>query len=120
MTIVINQAELPASEIGWEFEGFRYGDPNASFLIIEAPPGTGPRLHSHPYPEIFIVQAGQATFILGDSTLQASGGQIIVAPRMCLTNSSTLVPSPYAKLIFTPTRASSPLGSKIRPPAKIK
>jgi mannose-6-phosphate isomerase-like protein (cupin superfamily) len=80
MTIIINQTELPSNDIGWEFEGFHYGDPNASFLIIEAQPGTGPRLHSHPYPEIFIIQTGQATFTIGDSTLHATGGQIIVAP----------------------------------------
>ena len=80
MTIVINKVELPSSEIGWEFEGAQYGHTNASFLIIEAPPGSGPALHSHPYEEIFIIQEGQATFTVGDATIEATGGQIIVAP----------------------------------------
>jgi len=29
MTFVINKVELPSSEIGWEFEGWQYGDTNA-------------------------------------------------------------------------------------------
>ena len=80
MTIVINKVELPSSEIGWEFEGSQYGDTNVSFLIIEAPPGSGPQLHSHPYQEIFVVQEGQATFTIGEATLEATGGQIVIAP----------------------------------------
>jgi len=80
MTIVINKFELPSSEIGWEFQGSQYGDTNVSFLIIDAPPGSGPKLHSHPYEEIFIVQEGQVTFTVGDATIEATGGQIVIVP----------------------------------------
>jgi quercetin dioxygenase-like cupin family protein len=80
MTIIINKADLPSSEIGWEFEGVQYGDASASFIIVEAAPGTGVALHSHPYEEIFIVQEGQATYTVGEATIEATAGQIIVAP----------------------------------------
>ena len=80
MAFVINKVELPSSEIGWEFEGWQYGDTNVSFLIIEAPPGSGPQLHSHPYEEIFVVQEGQVTFTIGEATLEATSGQIVIAP----------------------------------------
>src|SRR5262245_10906212 len=80
MALVINRDDLPSSEIGWEFEGQQYADTNASFIIVEAPPGAGPALHSHPYEEIFIVQEGRATFTVGDATIEATAGQIIVAP----------------------------------------
>ena len=80
MTIVIDKLDLPSSEIGWEFQGAQYADTNVSFLIIDAPPGSGPALHSHPYEEIFIVQEGQATLTVGDATIKAIGGQIVIVP----------------------------------------
>ena len=80
MTIVINQLDLPSSDIGWEFQGSQYADTNVSFLLIDAPPGSGPQLHSHPYEEIFIVQEGQATLTVGDATIEATSGQIVIVP----------------------------------------
>jgi mannose-6-phosphate isomerase-like protein (cupin superfamily) len=80
MTMIINKLDLPSSEIGWEFQGWQYGDTNVSFLLIEAQPGSGPQLHSHPYEEIFIVQEGQATLTIGDATIEATGGQIVIVP----------------------------------------
>ena len=44
------------------------------------PPGTGPSLHRHPYDETFILEAGSATFTLGDETVELGEGQIIVVP----------------------------------------
>jgi len=80
MAFVMNKIELPSDEIGWEFQGVHYGDASASFILVEAAPWGGPRLHMHPYEEIFIVQEGQATFTVGDATLEVTGGQIVVAP----------------------------------------
>ena len=81
MRFLINMAELPLSGgTARVFEGFQYGDTNVSFLLNDAPPGDGPRLHLHPYEEIFIIQAGEATFTVGDATIEATGGQIVVAP----------------------------------------
>ena len=80
MTFVINKVELPSSEIGCEFEGLQYGETNVSFLLVDAPSGSGPQLHSHPYEEIFVVQEGQVTFTIGDATLEATGGQIVIVP----------------------------------------
>ena len=80
MIRVINKVELLSSDIGWEFDGSEHGGVNVSFLIIAAPPGSGPQLHSHPYDEVFIVQEGQVTFTVGDETLKATGGQIVIVP----------------------------------------
>ena len=81
MTFLINMTELRLSgETARVFEGSEYGDTNVSFFLIDAPPGDGPSLHSHPYEEIFVVQAGQATFTVGDATIEATGGQIVIAP----------------------------------------
>jgi len=82
MTLLINMAELPLrGETARVFEGSQYGETNVSFLLInDAPPGSGPSLHSHPYEEIFVIETGQATFTVGDATLEATGGQIVIAP----------------------------------------
>jgi mannose-6-phosphate isomerase-like protein (cupin superfamily) len=47
---------------------------------VEAPTGTGPKLHSHPYPEIFIVLEGMGRFTIGEKTLEVSGGNVLIVP----------------------------------------
>jgi mannose-6-phosphate isomerase-like protein (cupin superfamily) len=80
MATIIAQQELPLDGFAREFEGYRYDSTSVSFIIVEAQPGGGPKLHSHPYEEIFIVQEGSATFTVGDTTIEAAAGQIVIAP----------------------------------------
>lgn len=47
-------------------------------IFVSAEPGQGPRLHSHPYPETFIVRAGRALYTIGDRQIEAQAGQILV------------------------------------------
>jgi mannose-6-phosphate isomerase-like protein (cupin superfamily) len=42
--------------------------------------GGGPKLHRHPYPEVFIVRQGRGLFTVGDQKIEATAGQILVAP----------------------------------------
>ena len=42
--------------------------------------GVGPRLHVHPYDETFIVIAGRARFTVGETTLEASAGEVVFGP----------------------------------------
>jgi mannose-6-phosphate isomerase-like protein (cupin superfamily) len=77
---VINRDELPFSGSSHELEGYLYGDVPASLIFFDGPPGSGPRLHRHPYAEIFVIQEGHATFTVGEDTIDATGGQILVAP----------------------------------------
>ncbi len=62
-----------------EFQGFRHGA-GVSFIVVDAPLGGGPRLHRHPYEEVFVVQEGTATFTAGDDVIVARGGQVVVVP----------------------------------------
>ena len=39
----------------------------------------GPKLHRHPYAEVFLVQES-ATFTVGEDTIDVTGGQILIAP----------------------------------------
>ena len=51
-----------------------------SIIVIDAPPGSGPKLHRHPYEEVFVIQQGSVTFTAGDETIEATGGQVVVVP----------------------------------------
>jgi len=77
---IIDQASLPSSGTAHELEGYLHGDVAVSIIVVDAPPGSGPSLHKHPYEEIFIVQEGRATFVLGDEELEVSAGQIVIGP----------------------------------------
>jgi quercetin dioxygenase-like cupin family protein len=61
------------------FEG---GDLGAGVCVIKVDmaPGEGPRLHRHPYEEVFVVLEGDAEFTAGDERLRATAGESIVVP----------------------------------------
>lgn len=80
MSHLIDRDELPSSGTSWTFEGYLHQAVNVSFFLSNTPPGKGPALHKHPYEEVFIVQEGQLTFTVGDSTVEATSGQIVIAP----------------------------------------
>lgn len=61
------------------FQGEPFGA-TISFFANDPPPGGGPVLHRHPYPEVFFVQEGRAQFTAGDETLIAEAGQVVVVP----------------------------------------
>jgi pimeloyl-ACP methyl ester carboxylesterase/mannose-6-phosphate isomerase-like protein (cupin superfamily) len=79
VTRVVDMANPARGEDANEFQGFRHGV-DISFIVVEAPPGGGPRLHRHPYEEVFVVQEGTATFTAGDEIIEAHGGQVVVVP----------------------------------------
>jgi mannose-6-phosphate isomerase-like protein (cupin superfamily) len=80
MTHIIDIADLARGETAYEFEGHHYGGTGVSFIVVDAPPGSGPKLHRHPYEEVFVVQEGSATFTAGDEVIEAKGGQVVVVP----------------------------------------
>lgn len=77
---VINKDDLPYGGFSHEFQGYPYQDINLSFIWVDMPPGEGVRLHKHPYPEIFIIQEGSATYTVGSTTVEAHAGQVILVP----------------------------------------
>ena len=76
---VINIDRLPGSENASRFGGHEYGA-SVSFFISRNRAGTGPDLHRHPYEETFIVLDEKVRFTLGEETLEATAGQIVVVP----------------------------------------
>ena len=90
MTRIIDIADLARGGTAYEFEGHHYGDTGVSFIVVDAPPGSGPRLHRHPYEEVFVVQEGSATFTAGDEVIEAGAGKVVVVPARRLTRSPHL------------------------------
>lgn len=76
---VIKVDDLPGSENASTFHGHEHGT-QVSFFLSHNRPGTGPKLHRHPYEETFIVQEGEVLFTVGDRTIEARAGDIIVVP----------------------------------------
>lgn len=78
MATVIPIEDLRLSPRAALFEG---GDEApVSMFITRYDRGEGPDLHLHPYPEVFVVQAGSAVFTVGDERLEVAAGNIVIVP----------------------------------------
>ena len=56
--------------------------------------GGGPKLHRHPYVEVFVIRRGRGLFTIGDETIEASAGQIVVSPANTPHRFENLGPGP--------------------------
>jgi mannose-6-phosphate isomerase-like protein (cupin superfamily) len=77
---VIRIDDLPFSVIARELVGAEHGGVGVCILFVDAAPGQGPGLHKHPYEEVFIVQEGRGTFVVGDEEIELGAGQIAIVP----------------------------------------
>ena len=77
---VIRFTDLPGATAR-QFEGYLFGEAPMSFFVASTPPGRGLALHTHPYVEVFVVQTGALTFVLGDQTLEVTGGHVVIVPK---------------------------------------
>ena len=75
----VNTRELPGSERSRQFVGEDHGA-GLSFFFVDGEPRWGPKLHRHPYEEIFVVGEGKATFTIDGEEIEAGTGDIVVAP----------------------------------------
>ena len=78
--LVIPLGELDPTPHSHEFVGADNGDVPFSVILVHSQPGVGPKLHRHPYAEVFIVESGEATFQLGDETVVVPEGHVVVGP----------------------------------------
>jgi mannose-6-phosphate isomerase-like protein (cupin superfamily) len=78
---IVTREELFASDIARELVGADHGGVGVSIIFVDAPPGHGPKLHKHPYEEIFITLEGEAQFVAGDTELTATPGDVVIVPR---------------------------------------
>jgi mannose-6-phosphate isomerase-like protein (cupin superfamily) len=71
---------LEHSRHSHEFVGAEHGDVPFSVILVHSRPGVGPKLHRHPYAEVFVVESGEATFRIGEETVIVGGGHVVVSP----------------------------------------
>jgi len=62
-----------------EFVGENQGAPFSAY-IVNARPGQGPPLHTHPYVEVAFTLEGCATITVGDEQREVKAGGIVVIP----------------------------------------
>jgi mannose-6-phosphate isomerase-like protein (cupin superfamily) len=75
----INLEQLPFVGMSHEFHGEKEGAPFSAY-IVNARPGQGPPLHTHPYVEVAFTIEGCATITVGDETREVKAGGIAVIP----------------------------------------
>jgi mannose-6-phosphate isomerase-like protein (cupin superfamily) len=63
-----------------ELEGAGHGAGISLIFVSTDEIGDGPRLHSHPYAETFVIRAGRGLYTIGEETIEAGAGQILVVP----------------------------------------
>jgi mannose-6-phosphate isomerase-like protein (cupin superfamily) len=64
------------------FEGYLHGSQVSIIREHASRPGSGPRLHRHPYTETFLIHEGAALFTVGEEQVVGVGGQILVVPQL--------------------------------------
>ena len=79
MTETLPSWPYPDRPRAGSFEGAEHGS-EVSFFVVDAAPGKGPRLHTHPYSETFLVQAGRGSFRRGERSIEAAAGDVVVVP----------------------------------------
>lgn len=72
--------DLDHSQHAHEFVGAEHGDVPFSIILVHSLPGVGPKLHRHPYAEVFVVESGQATFQIGEQSVVVEAGHVVVSP----------------------------------------
>jgi mannose-6-phosphate isomerase-like protein (cupin superfamily) len=61
---------------GFDLEGADIGT-ETTLILVDMEEGRGPRLHKHPYAEIWVINAGAALFTAGEETIEAGAGDIV-------------------------------------------
>lgn len=77
---IVPYDELDHTEHAHELVGAEHGDVPFSVILVHSAPGAGPKLHRHPYAEVFIVEDGEATFRIGDETVVLGSGHVVISP----------------------------------------
>jgi mannose-6-phosphate isomerase-like protein (cupin superfamily) len=75
----LNLNQLPFVGMSYEFHGEKQHAPFSAY-IVNAKPGQGPPLHTHPYVEVAFTIEGTTAIRVGDDTREVNAGSIVVIP----------------------------------------
>lgn len=96
---IVKRSSLPAVRSGEQilariFEGAENGGVGVSAFLVDAPAGTGPALHRHPYEEVFVLMDGKALFEAGEEEFEATPEDVLVLPSGLAHKFTALGPGP--------------------------
>jgi quercetin dioxygenase-like cupin family protein len=77
---VVSHDDLPPGNFSRSFVGEDHLGVGVSTIFVSAEPGQGTSLHTHPYPEIHMVEEGEATFVADGEERVVRAGEIVVVP----------------------------------------
>lgn len=86
MNYLISQDELGVFNFGTHgstaaiFNGAGFGIPAISAMLGDVQPGDRVPLHRHDYDELFVVQEGVGTYTIGETSVLATAGQLVLIP----------------------------------------
>ena len=78
-TLLTAATDLATDTTSQLFRGIDHGV-GVSFFINHTRPGAEVAPHRHPYPEVFVVHAGQMVFTVDGNELTATAAQVVVVP----------------------------------------
>jgi len=98
---------LPAGAAGGTIRYFRgeaYGV-NLSLLNVAIMPGNGAPPHTHEYDELFVIYSGRGRYTIGEQTVEAGPGDVVVIPPG--------LPHTFVAIGSEPLQQTSVHGSKV-------
>ncbi len=73
----VGRGPLPGRHL---LEGRAFGLAHPTLVLGESHPGQGTRRHRHNAEELIIVHAGRGTYTVGERTVEAGPGEVIIIP----------------------------------------
>jgi mannose-6-phosphate isomerase-like protein (cupin superfamily) len=80
MVKVFDFSEIQRGPTTWLFEGGSRADAGISMFIVRTLPGGAVELHTHPYPETFLLLEGRGRWTAGDDVVELEPEQMLVVP----------------------------------------
>lgn len=82
---IVKKDSLPTVRLNDEvaahiFDGSKHGDVSCSAFIVDIQPDVGPKRHTHPYEEIFVIVEGTVRLEAGGELIDATPDEICVVP----------------------------------------
>ncbi len=82
---IVKKDDLPTVRLNGEvaahiFDGSTYGDVPCSAFIVDLQPNVGPKRHTHPYEEIFVIVDGTVRLEAGGELIDATLDEICIVP----------------------------------------
>ncbi len=80
MPVTLTLSELATGPTAALFEGGARAGVGSSIFVVRTPPGRAVELHTHPYPETFVLLEGRGRWTAGSEVVELEAEQLIVVP----------------------------------------